>query len=90
MLDHRLQILVSKRQHARLEFEAKERGSSIGELVREAIDQRYEGPSRGERLRAVEEIAAMRGGPAPSPEQINRLVAEEHEESAKRLGLVSD
>lgn len=90
MLDQRLQILVSKEQRTRLRAEAEARGSSVGELVRDAIDSRYGVTSRGARIRAVEEIAAMRGGPAPSPEEINRMVEEERDEVAKNLPRDSD
>ncbi len=61
MLGERLQILVSTDQRRRLEVEAKRRGTSVGSLVREAIDTRYGAVTEDERTRAVAEIAAMRG-----------------------------
>lgn len=90
MLNQRLQLLLTPEQRRRLDEEASARGESIGALVREAIDARFTSTSRAKRVKAVEEIAAMRGGPAPSPEEINRLVAEEHEQSARRLGVIRD
>jgi hypothetical protein len=84
-----MQILVTSDQRRRLERESNERGISMGELIRKAIDAHYPaGPTREERMRAVEELVAMRvPGPAPSPEEINRLVAEEREENLRKLGL---
>jgi hypothetical protein len=43
-------------------------------LIREAIDDRYRGPRREERVRAAAEIRAMAAGPAPSPEELRRLI----------------
>lgn len=40
-LEHRLQILVSAEQKARLDKVSAETGRSVGALVREAVDQRY-------------------------------------------------
>lgn len=59
----------------------------MGELIRKAIDERYPaGPTREERLRAVEELAAMRiPGPAPSPEELNRIFDEEKEQELREL-----
>lgn len=86
MLNQRLQILVSPAQRRRLAAEARERDVSVGELVREAIDHRYGSTPASERIRAVEEIGAMRGGPAPSPEEINRIVEDEHARAADHPG----
>lgn len=85
MLDTRLQILLSKQQRSRLEAESRERGQSVGELVREALDARYGSRPASDRIRAFEEIAAMRAGSAPSPEEINRLVDEERDAAAPKL-----
>lgn len=85
MLTSRLQVLLTKPQRRRLEAEARERGESIGELVREAIDARYGSTPAGERIRAFEEIAAMRASPLPSPAALNRLVEEERDAVARPL-----
>ena len=74
MLSERLQILVTPEQRRRLEAEARRRGASVGALVREAIDDRYRGPTREERMQAAAEIRAMTAGPAPSPEELRRLI----------------
>lgn len=51
----------------------------MGGLVREAIDARFGGISRAERIRAVEEIASMEGGRTLSPNALDRLIHEERE-----------
>lgn len=61
MLSERLQILVSAAQRRRLEAEAKRRATSVGSLVREAVDARFGAVTEEERIRAVSEIAAMNG-----------------------------
>jgi uncharacterized protein YbaR (Trm112 family) len=81
MLTERLQILVSPQQKRRLEAEAKTRGESVGELVREVIDERYgNGPTRAERMAAVERMVSGPKIPFMTPEEINRAHEEEIEE----------
>lgn len=78
MYTQRMQILLSPEQRRRLEAEAKRRGASVGSLVREAIDARFQGFTREERIRAVEEIRKMKGRFLP-PEELNRIVEEERD-----------
>ncbi len=85
MLSERLQILVTPEQRRRLQSEARERGASVGGLVREAIDARFGGFSREEKVKAVEEIAAMEGGHFIPPDELNRIFEEEHDEEFERL-----
>jgi len=85
MLNHRLQVLVSKEQRNRLDAEARARGGSIGALVREAIDARYGATPVSKRIKAVEEIAAMRVDALPSPAEINSIIDAEHEATAAAL-----
>ncbi len=57
MLSHRLQVLVASAQYHRLEQHARERGMSVGAVVREAIDRTIDtAPAR--RLDALERILA--------------------------------
>jgi predicted DNA-binding protein len=81
MLKERLQILISPDQRRRLEAEAKRRGSSIATLVREAIDERYGATTTEDRLRAVDEIAALRGR-FLTPAELEQLIAEERDAAA--------
>ncbi len=76
MYGERIQLLISKEQRRRLDREAKRRGTSVASLVREAVDARFGGPTREERLRAVEEIRNMGGGRFLTPEQLNGIAAE--------------
>ena len=76
MLNERLQILVSSEQRRVLEDAARERGSSVASLVREAIDARFGGVSTDERIRAVESIAALSGRFLPL-EELEDVIGEE-------------
>lgn len=84
MYSERLQILVSKEQRRRLEREAKRRGASVASVIRDAVDVELGGVSRTDRLRAAEEIAAMRATPYLPPEQLERAIDEARTESIQR------
>ncbi len=79
MFTERLQVLLSREQRRRLEAEAKRRRSSVGALIREAIDTRGVGATPEERSRAIAEIKGMRGGRFLSPRALERVVDEERE-----------
>jgi hypothetical protein len=85
MLNERLQILVTSEQRRRLEREARQRGVSVGSLIRDAIDARFGGFTIEERREAVEAIRAMQVDASLTPEEINRIVEEERDESADEL-----
>ncbi|HET7701332.1 MAG TPA: hypothetical protein VFM06_10755 [Candidatus Limnocylindria bacterium] len=88
MFSERIQVLMTKAQRRRLETEARQRGTSVGALIREAIDTREGRAPLADRLRAVGEIKAITaraGGKSLSVEDIERLVDEEREEWLARL-----
>jgi len=85
MLKERLQLLISAEQRKRLEDEARRTGRSVGALVREAIDAQLGTATRHERLRAVEEIAALRGVYLPL-EELESVIAEERERATAKSG----
>lgn len=78
MLTERLQILVSPDQRRRLEGEARRRGTSVGSLIREAVDARFGTVSQDDRLRALEGIRATEGR-FLSPGELNEVVTEERD-----------
>ena len=81
MFGERLQILVSRDQRRRLVAEAKRRRTSVGAVIREAIDARLGGAPTAQRLRAVAEIRAMRGGRFLPPDALDRVVEEERDQA---------
>jgi len=81
MLKERLQILVSREQRRRLEEESRRTGSSVGALVREAIDARVGAAAVDERLKAVAAIAALSGTYLPSDE-LDAIIGDERLQSA--------
>lgn len=64
MLQRRLQVLIDDERHERLQALAKQRGVSIGELVREAIDRGLASPDRRRATAAARILAAE---PMPVP-----------------------
>lgn len=76
MINERLQILVTVEQRRRLTAEAQRRRSSVASRIREAIDERFGPVERGDRIRAAEEIAAMRGRFLP-PDELDVLAESE-------------
>ncbi len=85
MFTERMQVLISREQRRRLEAEARRRRSSVGALIREAIDTRGAGATPEERSRAVAEIKSMRGGRFISPEELERVIDEERERLPGRV-----
>jgi len=85
MYSERIQLLVSKEQRRRLEQEARRRGTSVAAVVRDAVDSQLGGPTREERLAALEHIRNMHGAPFLTPEELNRLVEEEREANFPEL-----
>jgi len=81
MFTERIQVLLTKAQRRRLEGEARRRQTSVGALIREAIDQRAHTVPVSERRRALEEIRAMRGH-FLSVDELERIVDEERDAAA--------
>jgi hypothetical protein len=84
MFSERLQILVSKEQRRRLEEAARLRKASVASVIRDAVDAELGRGSREDRLGAVAAIAAMRGAPEISPQELERAIAESHDEEIGR------
>ena len=84
MFTERLQVLMSKEQRRRLEAEAKRRHSSVGALIREAIDGRAAGANQEKRARAIAEIRNMRGGRFLPPAVLERVIDQERERLPER------
>jgi hypothetical protein len=63
-MSHRLQVLLDQERLARLNQEAERRGSSVANLVREAIDIAFpaEGLSRSEAFRLLVEAEPIEVG----------------------------
>lgn len=51
---HRTQITLTDAQYARLRDESARTGRSLAELIRLALDERYEPLSEGDRLRLLD------------------------------------
>ena len=75
-LPHKITILLSGALHRQLAQLARERGQSIGELVRHAFERQYGMTDRRARLAAVEALEAMQLPVGPVEEMIAESVAE--------------
>ncbi len=78
MAKERLQLLIEPRQRVILDRESTRTGRPIGELVRDAIDAQYDG-NRERRLAAFEEMKKRRVEIDLTPEEIERMIASEHD-----------
>lgn len=78
MLSKRLQVLVEPDLHRRLRSEARSRGTSVGDLVREAVEEKLGGASETEaKLALVDEMRAVASGPSPSLAELDRILDEQ-------------
>lgn len=82
MLNERLQILVSAEQRRRLEAESKRRQTSVGSLIRQAIDAHFGAVTQEDRLNAIEGIRSLKGR-FLAPDDLDRLAEEEREEAVR-------
>jgi hypothetical protein len=71
-LDRRLQLLIDEERYERVAARAKERGMSVGAVIREAIDVAI--PDAARRRAAGERILAAE--PIPVPATVEELKAE--------------
>jgi hypothetical protein len=74
-LSHKTTILLSDGLHRRLTELARERGQSLGELVRQACERQYGLTDERARLEAVEALAALRLPVGPVEQMIAESVA---------------
>lgn len=58
-LTRRVQILLSPQQYERLEALARTRGTSIGALIRQAVEKLYMESEKLERLHAIRQLSAL-------------------------------
>jgi len=80
MLSERLQILVSPEQRRRLEAEARATKTSVGRVIRDAIDARYGSHERSGRLEALSAIREMRAEFVPAAD-LDRLAEGERDDA---------
>jgi hypothetical protein len=79
---HRTQITLTDAQYARLREESAGSGRSLAELVRRALDERYDSVSKLERLRLLDSAF---GGWADRDEGGAEFVERVRSGSARRL-----
>jgi hypothetical protein len=75
MLERRLQILLDDARYRRLTTAARERGTSVAAVVRDAIDLALPADLAKKRA-ALEAILAAEPMPVPDVEELKREIAE--------------
>lgn len=81
MLSERLQILIDRERLSRIRSAASERGVSVAQVIRDAVDQAIpaDSPARQEALMLILEAEPM---PVPEPDELraelDSLRAERH------------
>jgi hypothetical protein len=75
-LTRKMTILLSEASHRQLTQLARERGQSLGELVRQACERQYGMTDRRARLAAVEALEALRLPVGPVEQMIAESVAD--------------
>jgi hypothetical protein len=70
-LSKKTTILFPPDLHNQLELLAREKGTSIGELVRQACRERYRLGSKEERLEAIERLSSL-NLPVGEPDEMKR------------------
>jgi hypothetical protein len=71
-LNRRVHVLLDDRRLERLRQRAEAAGSSVGALVREAIDHELERDDKARALAALESFLAAPPLPVGTPEEIDR------------------
>lgn len=75
MLTHRLQVLIDDERYERLASHARERGVSVAEVVRAAID-RFVPTASPRKQRAADRILSAEPVPVPDPDELKRELEE--------------
>ncbi len=83
MYNERIQLLASKEQRQRWEREARRRSASLSSVIRDAVNAQLGETSREEKIAAAEALAAMPPGPSIAPQELERLIAEAHDEATR-------
>lgn len=71
-LDKRVEVLFDEKEYERLEEAARDRGHSVGSVIREAVAVYVTGRDEDARRRAVEWFRTHSEGPVGSPEEIKK------------------
>ena len=80
MLNRRMQLLLDEERYTKVASEAKRRGVSAAEVIRDAIDQLQTLAERQQREAILAEIFAADPMPVPDdPAEIRREIDEAHD-----------
>jgi len=73
MKTKRVEILFDPVEYAAIEKAARQRRQPVGSMIREAVATYVAGPTRDEKRRAIQSMAAMQG-PVGSPAEIKKAI----------------
>ncbi len=87
--DKRVEVLFEPSEYKRLEAVARQKGKSVGHLIREAVAHYVVRPSEELREAAWRDILAMAeeraGGPMGSPEEVKEEILRAYDEDDERV-----
>ena len=75
----RFEVRLDKECRERLDELAENQGVTAADIVRQLIDDAYEGVLQERRLRAAEELIAMNAEAPPDPAELSRLLESAHD-----------
>ena len=75
----RLDVRLDPERRKRLDEMARDRGVPISDVIRNLIDEAYEGILRERRRKAVDHLASLGVENPPDPQALNRELEEAHE-----------
>lgn len=85
MFSERMQILISPEQRRWLELTAKDRGTSVAALVREALDAHFLIPTREERMAAAAWLTSGTGPFEHVPiKELNEIIDSRFDDEMER------
>lgn len=84
-LDRRTQILLDAERYRALEGRARERGSSVAAVIRDAIDKEL-GDDPAGRAEAVRDLLSLPPAPMPDWPELEREIEESYERGASHAG----
>jgi hypothetical protein len=83
--DKRVEVLFEPSEYQVLEQYAQREHKAVGQLIREAVAKYVTGPTNEERMRAMEHLLSLDGGPVGSPEEIKEEILRGYDEDLDRL-----
>ena len=83
--EKRVEVLFEQREYRELEYAAEREHKAVGQIIREAVAKYVTEPTKEDRIRAMEHLLSLDGGPVGSPEEIKEEILRGYDEDLDRL-----